>query len=57
VDEVAAKHPHLFDANISKNHMNYYPSEEERLSDKRLQARAPPRRAARGAPAGGACGL
>lgn len=54
---MAAKHPHLFDANISKNHMNYYPSEEERLSDKRLQARAPPRRAARGAPAGGACGL
>jgi hypothetical protein len=26
VDEIAARHPHLIDAKISKNQMNYYPS-------------------------------
>lgn len=28
---------HLFDANISKNQMDYYPSEELRQADKLLQ--------------------
>lgn len=38
VDEIAASYPHLIDANISKNQMNYYPSELDRLNDKLLQA-------------------
>jgi len=38
VDDVAARYPRLFDANISKNQMNYYPTEEDRRNDKLLQA-------------------
>ncbi|EKX33620.1 hypothetical protein GUITHDRAFT_120208 [Guillardia theta CCMP2712] len=38
VEGIASEHRDLIDANISKNHMNYYPSEEERMRDKLLQA-------------------
>lgn len=38
VDEIATRHAHLIDAKISKNQMNYYPSEQDRLNDKLLQA-------------------
>eukprot|EP00960_Hanusia_phi_P075921 768483-Hanusia_phi.AAC.1 len=37
VEEIASKHRGLIDGNISKNHMNYYPSEDERLKDRLLQ--------------------
>ena len=38
VDGVAADNKHLIDAQISKNHFNYYPTPEDRRNDKRLHA-------------------